>query len=77
MNRGARKVQEMVRRTDLRNDEVDGHLTTEKMFESFGVGEEGASTKILELLDSAAAGKVKLELWNDVIEKEYPRRNYL
>ena len=22
-------------------------------------------------------GKVKLELWNDVMEKEYPRRNYL
>jgi len=76
MNRGARKVQEMARRTDLRNDEVNGHFTTEKMFESFGIGEEGASTKILELLDSAAAGKVKLELWNDVME-EYPRRNYL
>ena len=64
MNRGTRKVKEMVRRTDLRNDEVDGHFTTEKMFESFGVGEEGASTEILELLDSAAAGKVKLELLN-------------
>jgi len=72
MNRGARKVQEMARRTDLRNDEVDSHFATEKMFKSFGVCEEGASTKILELLDSTAAGKVKLELW-----KEYPRRNYL
>ena len=71
------KVQQMARRTDLRNDEVDGHFTTEKMFESFGGDEEGTSSKILELLDSAAAGKVKLELWNDVMEKEYPRRNYL
>ena len=26
--------------------------------------------------NSAAAGKVRLELWNDVMEKEYPRRNY-
>ena len=53
----------MARRTDLRNDEVDGHFTTEKMFESLGDGEEGTSSKILELLDSAAAGRVKLELW--------------
>ena len=76
MNKGARKVQEMVRRTDLRDDEVDGHFATEEMLESFGVGEEGASSEILELLNSAAAGKVRLELWNDVME-EYPRRNYL
>jgi len=47
------------------------------MFEGFGVGEEGTSLKILELLDSAAAGRVKLKLWNDVMEKKYPRRNYL
>jgi len=31
-----------------------------KMSEDFGVGEEGASSKILELLDSAAAGNKKL-----------------
>jgi len=67
----------MARRTDLRNDEVDGHFTTEKIFESFGVGEEGASSRILELLDGTAAGKVRLELWNDMMEKEYPRKNYL
>jgi len=48
-----------------------------RVVEGFGVGEEGASLKILELSNSAAAGKVKLELWNDEIEKEYPRRNYL
>jgi len=47
------------------------------MIEGFGVGEGGASLEILELSNSVAAGKVKLELWNDVMEKEYPRRNYL
>jgi len=47
------------------------------MIEGFGVGEEGTSSEILETLKSAAAGKVKLGLWNDVMEKEYPRRNYL
>ena len=71
MNKGTRKLQEMVRRSDLRDDEVDGHFCHR------GNVEEGTSSKILELLDSAAAGKVKSELWNDVMEKEYPRRNYL
>jgi len=47
------------------------------MIEGFGVGEEGASAEILETLSSVAARKVKLGLWNDVMEKEYPRRNYL
>jgi len=47
------------------------------MIEGFRVGEEGTSSEILELLNSAAAWKVELELWNDVMEKEYPRRNYL
>ena len=27
-------------------------------------------------MNGAAAGKVKLGWWNDVMEKEYPRRNY-
>ena len=53
----------MAQRTDLRNDEIDGHFATERIFGGFGVGEEGTSSKILELLDSAAAGRVKLELW--------------
>ena len=52
-------------------------FATEEVLESFEVGEEGTSSRVLELLDSAAAGKVKSELWNDVMEKEYPRRNYL
>jgi len=32
------------------------------VIEGFGVGEEGASLEILELSNSAAAGKVELEL---------------
>jgi len=48
-----------------------------KKIGGFGVGEEGAWLEILKLSNSAAAGKVKLGLWNDVMEKEYPRRNYL
>jgi len=47
------------------------------MIEGSGVGEEGTSSEILEALNSTAAGKVKLRLWDDVMEKEYPRRNYL
>jgi len=47
----------MVRRTDLRDDEVDGHSTTEEVLGSFEVGVEGISSEVLELLDGAAAGK--------------------
>ena len=47
------------------------------MIEGFGDGEEGASLEILELLNNAAARKAELELWDDVIGKEYPGRNYL
>ena len=51
MNEGVRKVQGMVQRTDLRDDEVDGHFATKEKLESFGVGEEGASSELLELLE--------------------------
>ena len=51
MNEGARKVQKIVRRTDLGDDEVDGHFAIEEKIESFGVGEEGASSEILEPLE--------------------------
>jgi len=47
------------------------------MIEGFGVGEERTSSEISETLNSAAAWKEKLGLWNDLMEKEYPRRNYL
>ena len=53
MNEGVRKVQEIVRRTDLGDDEVDDHFATEEKIESFGVGEEGASSEILELFGTA------------------------
>ena len=77
MNQDMAEIHEMGWWTDLRDGEVDGHLVAKRMIEGFRVGEEGASLEILELLDSAAAGKVELELWNDVMGKEYPRRNYL
>ena len=47
------------------------------MIEGFEVGEEGALLEFLEISNSVAARKVELELWNDAMEKEYPRRNYL
>jgi len=46
------------------------------MIEGFEVGEEGALLEFLEISNSAAR-KVVLELWNDAMEKEYLRRNYL
>ena len=51
----------MVRRTDLRNDEVDGHLVTREMNEGFGVGEEGTSSKVLELLEQRRRRKGEVE----------------
>ena len=63
MNEGVRKVQKVVRRTDLGDDEVDGHFATEEKIESFGVGEEGASSEILGLFGTAPLPeKVRLEL---------------
>jgi len=47
------------------------------MFEDFEVGGERPSSELLGLSNSAAARKAELRLWNDVMEKEYPRRNYL
>jgi len=47
------------------------------MIEGFEVGEEGALMEFLEISNSAAARIVELELWNDAMEKEYPRRDYL
>ena len=71
------KVREVGWRTNLRNGEVDGHFLTKRVIEGFKVGEEGASLEFLEISKSAAARKVELELWNDAMGKEYPRRNYL
>ena len=77
MNKGMVKVQEMGWWTDLGNSKVDGHLLARKMIEDFEAGGEKPSLEFLELSNSAAARKVELGLWNDAMEKEYPRRNYL
>ena len=50
---------------------------TRRVSEGSGVGEEESLSEVLEILNGAAARKVKLGWWNDVMEKEYPRRNYL
>ena len=47
------------------------------MIEGFEVGEEGALLEFLEISNSAAARNVELELWNDAMEEDYLRRNYL
>ena len=47
------------------------------MSEGSGVGEEEPLSEVLEISNGATVGKVKLGWWNDVMEKEYPRRNYL
>jgi len=47
------------------------------MIEGFEVGEGRVSLGFFELSNRAAARKVELELWNDAMEKEYPRRDYL
>jgi len=47
------------------------------MVEGVEVGEGRASLEFLKLSNCAAARKVELELWNDVMEKEYSRRDYL
>ena len=77
MNRDAVKAQEVEWRTNLRNGEVDGHLLTKSMIEGFKVGEEKALLELLEISNSTTARKVELELWNDAMEKECTRRNYL
>jgi len=47
------------------------------VIEGFEVGKEGTLLDFLEISNSAAAREVELELWNDAMEKEYLRRNYL
>jgi len=47
------------------------------VFEDFEAGEERPSSEFLGLSSSAAARKAELRLWNDVMGKECPRRNYL
>ena len=68
-----RKIQKTGWRSDLRNDEANGHLAAKKACEGTGVDEEECLSEVLEILNGAAAGKVKVGM----VEKEYPRRNYL
>ena len=76
MNRGIVKAQEVKWRTNLWNGEIDGHLLTKRMIEGLEDGEEEALMEFLEISNSAAR-KVELEPWNDAMENEYLRRNYL
>ena len=63
-----------MRRTDLRDDEVDGHSATEEVLGSFGVGVEGTSSEVLELLDGAAAGKSKVGMVERCDEEGVPEK---
>jgi len=61
MNRDTRKsIQETGWRSDLRNDEANGHLAAKRAFEGTRVDEEECLSEVLEVLDGAAAGKVKV-----------------
>jgi len=50
----------MRRRSDLGNDEANGHLAAKRVFEDTGVDEEECLLKVLGASDGAAAGKVNL-----------------
>ena len=60
MNRNMRKIQEMRWRSDLRDDEANGHLVVKRTFEGTGVGEEECLSEVLKVVNGAAAGKVKV-----------------
>ena len=55
------KVQEMRWESDLRDDEANGHLVVKRTLEDTGVDREGCLSKILRVVNSAAAGKAKVE----------------
>ena len=54
------KVQEMRWKSDLRDDEANGHLVVKRTLEGTGVDEEECLSEILRIENGAAAGKVKL-----------------
>ena len=47
-------------RSDLRDDEANGHLVVKRTLEGTGVDEEKCLSEVLKVVNSAAAGKVKL-----------------
>jgi hypothetical protein len=54
------KVQEMRWRSDLRNDEVNGHLAARRAFGGTGVDEEECLSEVLKIFNGTAAGKVRV-----------------
>ena len=61
MNRNARRIQEIRWRSDLRDDEANGHLVVKRTLEGTGVDEEECLSEILRVVNGAAAGKAKLD----------------
>ena len=59
MNRN-KKIQKMRWRSDLRDDEANGHLVVKRTLEGTGVDEEKCLSEVLKVVNGAAAGKVKL-----------------
>ena len=55
------KVQEMRWKSDLRDDEANGHLVVKRALEGTGVDEEECLSEILRVVNGAAAGKAKLD----------------
>ena len=53
-------MQEMRWKSDLRDDEANGHLVVKRTLEGTGVDEEKCLSEVLKVVNSAAAGKVKL-----------------
>ena len=47
-------------KSDLRDDEANGHLVVKRTLEGTGVDEEKCLSKVLKVVNGAAAGKVKL-----------------
>ena len=48
-------------KSDLRDDEANGHLVVKRTLEGAGVDEEECLSEILRIENGAAAGKVKLD----------------
>ena len=55
------KVQEMRWKSDLRDDEANGHLVVKRTLEGTRVDEEECLLEILRVVNGAAAGKAKLD----------------
>jgi len=57
-----RKYTQKIRwKSDLRDDEANGHLVVKRTLEGTGVDEEECLSEVLEVVNGAAAGKVKLD----------------